>query len=388
MTFKMMNFAKCLLIGLLLSTLAWAQEQTPPPDSQPAADTQAGAAKMELEKTEWDFGQKWSGEPCTTEIKISSVGTAPLKILKIDKTCGCTGALPNRNEIPPGESDKIVLTYNTNKDKEEVSQSITLQTNDPEQPRVQIRVKGIVKKIVDILPTNRITFGAIGRTDTASMSVELNSNLDTPINLKLKPFDEPQPFDITLEEVEAGKKFKLTATTKPPLQLGANTTEAVMETGVDKFPTISVPVSVYIAPRVYARPAKLFLAPAVKRSFQRSVRLHYRAANPIDIKEIKVSCPDLITVERVPPRKSFDAKALTLYHELRVTLPPGDKLPPEGAKIEIFTTDTDPEYQVITLDVILRQPAPRPIDELEREEEAKAKKTEKPDQPESDDEND
>jgi hypothetical protein len=369
MTPAMFKAAQFVCAALLLP-IAFVEAQTSPTATQPATppttqESQAGVPRLLLEKTEWDFGQKWAGEPCKGEIGISSVGTAPLKILKIETSCGCTGALPNRNEIPPGESDKIVLTYNTNKDKTDVSQSITLQTNDPEQPRVQIKVVGHVKKFVDILPTNRITFGSIGRTEVATLSVELHSNLDTPLPLKIKPSADPQPFEIKLEEVEAGKFYKLSATTKPPLQLGANTTEVVLETGLEKYPTVTVPVSVYIAPRVYARPAKLFLSPAVSRSFQRSVRLHYQAANPIDIQEIKISRPDLISVERVPPQKAFDPKAFTLYHELRVTLPPGDKLPPEGAKIEIITTDPDPEYHTIVLDVVLKQPTPRPIDEIE-----------------------
>lgn len=329
------------------------------------------APRLHLEKEEWDFGTKWYGETCSTEIAISNLGTAPLKIIKIHSSCGCTAAVPNRNEIPPGESDRLVITYNTKKAKENVAQTLTLETNDPERPRTPIKVVGVIKKVFDILPNERITFGTIERNEAAEISVELRSNMDHPVPLKLRPLADRAPFSVNLEELEPGKLYKLTAATKPPLKLGANAIEAVLETGLEQFPTIVVPVSVYIAPRIYARPAKLFLSPAVSRSFTRSVRVYHKADEPLEILEVKISHPELISVERLPKPSGDNAKGLTSYYELRVTLPPGNQLPPEGAKIEIHTSDSDPEYRMIIIDVVLRQAAARPIEDLERDESPK-----------------
>ena len=70
------------LIGLLLGVpWASAQERGPvPPPARPSAqdlenarqEPTGGTPRMELSSTEWDFGVKWYGEPCSAEITIAS----------------------------------------------------------------------------------------------------------------------------------------------------------------------------------------------------------------------------------------------------------------------------------------------------------------------------
>ncbi len=350
------------LIGMLIGSSMVLGQSPPPPTQPPGEDvSKKGAPRLELSTEEWDFGMKWYGEPCSTDITISNTGDAPLKILKIRSSCGCTAAKPKRKELLPGESDKITLTYNTKKNREDVTQTITLMTNDPERPRVSIQIKGIVKKVYDAKPANRITFGRVSRDEKATQSIELRNNMDEEVVLKLKPFDEPPPFEITLEEVEPGRFYKLSATTKPPLRLGANAANVVLETGLDKFPSLTIPVSAYIAPRVYVKPTRLFVSPQVTQKTQRLVRVHYRSDQPIKIKEIKSSHPELIKVEQMPPRKPANPKAVTRLHEFRVTLPAGADFPEGGGRIEIYTDDPSPDYNKLVIEVRLQKTMPRAL---------------------------
>ena len=352
---------------------ASARGQAPPPAAdQPVAepleraDVAKGGPRLELSAEEWDFGSKWRGEPCSTEITITNVGDAPLKILKIKSSCGCTALEPRRRELSPGESDKMTLSYNTRKNKEKVSQTIRLETNDPERPRVTIRVTGIVKKVYDAKPANRITFAKIERDSLTTQSIELRNNMEEEVVLKLKPFDEPPPFEIKLEEIEPGRVYKLSATTKPPLKLGANSVNIVLETGLEKFPSLTIPASAYIAPRVYVQPSWLPVSPQVASSFQRIVRVFYRADEPVEIKEVKSSHPDLIKVELLPPRKPVNPKVSKPFHELHVTLPPGADLPEGGGRIEIYTDHPSPEYQKLVVRVQLHRNVPRAVERAEQ----------------------
>jgi hypothetical protein len=354
------------LVGVMLRT-SFAYGQAPPENQQPAAQSsdqgaaEAGRPRLELSTEEWDFGHKWHGDPCSTEITITNAGDAPLKILKIKSSCGCTALKPRRKELLPGESDTMTLTYNTKKNKEQVSQTITLETNDPERPRVTIQVKGVVKKVYDVKPDNRITFIRIERDSVATQSVELDNNMEEDVELTLRPFDTPPPFDIELTPLEAGRVYKLSATTRPPLKLGANSVDVVVDTGLEKYPSLTIPVSAYIAPRVYVRPARLWVAPEVTEPFQRFVKVSYRADQPIEIKEIKSSHPDLIKVEILPPRKPVNPKAVTRFHELRVTLPRGADCPEGGGRIEIYTDDPSPDYQKLVVEVRLKKTVPREL---------------------------
>lgn len=370
------------MIGAVLGTSS-AGGQTPADAEQPAAQAteqeqaQGGRPRLVLSTEEWDFGNKWHGEPCSTEIKIANDGDAVLKILKIKSSCGCTALRPKKRELQPGESDSMVLTYNTKKNKVQVSQSVTLKTNDPERPQVTIRVKGVVKKVYDVMPSDRITFVRIERDSVATESVELHNNMEEEVELRLEQLAEPSPFEIKLEALEAGRVYKLSATTKPPLKSGANSVDVVLETGLEQFPSLTIPVSAYIAPRVYVRPARLWVSPQVIKSFVRTVKVAYRSDHPIEITAIKSSHPDLIKVERLPPREPANPQAVTRFHELRVTLPSGPDCPEGGGRIEIFTDDPSPEYERLVIEVGLKEPAARPISKARKQADA-ARPAEKP----------
>jgi len=310
---------------------------------------------MTLSSTEWDFGVKWHGEPCSTEITIGNTGDAPLKIINVRSSCGCTVARPKKRELLPGESDMMTLSYNTKKNAPKVTQTVTLETNDPQQPRVAIRIKGEVKQVFEAKPANRISFPRIERDETVTEIIELRNNMKEEIFLKLQPFSEPPPFEIKLEEIEPGMVYKLAATTKPPLKLGANVAQIVLETGLEKFPTITIPASAYIAPRVAVAPRLLPVTPRVTKPFQRIIRVTYRPDKPVEVKEIRSSHPDLIRAELMPPQHPTSRNPVTRFHTIRVWLPPYAEMPEEGAQLEILTDDPSPEYQKLVVDITRKQ---------------------------------
>lgn len=385
----------------LFASVAPAQE--PPaatPADQPAeqpveqptdvAKTPDGPApKLKLSTTEWDFGSKWSGEPCETEVVIENAGDATLKIINVRSSCGCTVAQPTKRVLEPGESDKMTIKYNTKKNKKEVSQTITIESNDPTQPRVPILVKGVVQELFESSPSNRLTFGRLEREDAASKTIELTNNMEKPVTLKIQSVSNPVPFDIKLEEGAPGKQYKLTAVTKPPLKIGANVADVVLETGLDEFPTITYSVSAYVAPRVAVMPSRLYVSPRVTKEFKRIIRVSYRPDKPLKITAIKTSNPDLIKAELDQRPPADVASSVTRYHMITVTLPAGSDMPEGGGWIEIQTDDPSPEYQKFVVEVMLRQapsrvlnPAAKPGAEPAAPE---PKPTVAPEEPEKDD---
>src|SRR6185295_5559470 len=91
-----------------LATCALAQQVTKqfPTDSRPApvapSVATADGPRVELSTRLWDFGKLWYGDPCTTDVLIKNVGKAPLTIVNVKSSCGCTAARPNRSLLQPG----------------------------------------------------------------------------------------------------------------------------------------------------------------------------------------------------------------------------------------------------------------------------------------------
>lgn len=334
---------------------------TPSPNAPQAAPTQfkpGEAPKLSVGAKEWDFGQKWYGEKCENEVTIKNEGNFDLTITNIRTSCGCTLAKPKsggvwQNKVlKPGESDSMQLSYNTKKAATKVSQTVTIESNDPSTPSFQFLVKGEVRHICKMEPGDRITFPRIDKDKEASQGITLTSQTDKPLDLKLEALPENAKFKAELKTDEPGKKWTLTVATKPPLEVGSNVIDVKIATGSTEMPTITVPVSSYVAPRVSVSPAKLFASAKVSTPIQRSIRVTYPPDKPIKILSV-TSSSDKIKTEIIPPTAPAQPNAMMAFTEIKVNLPAGSEIA-NGAKIDIETDDPAPEYKRLTVEVVVR----------------------------------
>lgn len=70
-------------------------------------------ASIKFEETTYDFGNiREDGGKVSHEFTFTNKGTAPLKITSARAECGCTTPEYPKEEIAPGESASINVTYN------------------------------------------------------------------------------------------------------------------------------------------------------------------------------------------------------------------------------------------------------------------------------------
>lgn len=72
--------------------------------------------------------------------------------------------------IPPKGEGEIKVTYNSGKRKGSQSKSVSVETNDPNNKKLSLKVKGIVKEAVACKP-DRLNFGKIVQGDTQTREV-------------------------------------------------------------------------------------------------------------------------------------------------------------------------------------------------------------------------
>jgi len=135
------------------TTAASAAAQARALDEGPAAARPAvGAPRIEFGSADHDFGTVMIGEPVEHEFAFRNVGDATLQIIKVRTSCGCTAALVTKEEVPPGGEGRVKTTFRTTNYKGTQRKSIYVETNDPEQPRVTLRLSGEVKVEVEVSP--------------------------------------------------------------------------------------------------------------------------------------------------------------------------------------------------------------------------------------------
>ena len=120
---------KLLLIIVALSSLSFAQLVGP---------------KLVAQQDEHDFGDIKQGEKVTHVFVLTNSGGDLLTISNVNASCGCTAALPEKNELAPGESTNLNVTFNSAGRLGKQKKLIRIESDDPNNPQVIVTIKGNV----------------------------------------------------------------------------------------------------------------------------------------------------------------------------------------------------------------------------------------------------
>ena len=120
---------KLLLIIVALSSLSFAQLMGP---------------KLVAQQDEHDFGDIKQGEKVTHVFVLTNSGGDLLTISNVNASCGCTAALPEKNELAPGESTNLNVTFNSAGRLGKQKKLIRIESDDPNNPQVIVTIKGNV----------------------------------------------------------------------------------------------------------------------------------------------------------------------------------------------------------------------------------------------------
>jgi hypothetical protein len=137
------------------------------------------APKIVVEQPTFDFGEVAQGQMVNHEFNFSNIGDEPLLIEKIKSSCGCTAALVSAKILAPGEAGTVRAKFDTTRFRNVVSKTISLYSNDLEQPVAQMYIKGRIKVPVSVVP-ERVNLGqvAIGQTATTKLTLENHGDAD------------------------------------------------------------------------------------------------------------------------------------------------------------------------------------------------------------------
>lgn len=103
------------------------------------------------EQTEYDFGVDTVGKTITHVFTIKNIGKSNLLIRKVKTSCGCTTLQQIKTELEPGETAPVEVVFRTHGKRGRQLRNIDLITNDPDQPKISLFIKGDLIEV----PANR-----------------------------------------------------------------------------------------------------------------------------------------------------------------------------------------------------------------------------------------
>ncbi len=123
-----------------LSAIATIKEYFPPMSNEELVN----APKLKFEKTVMEFGSVDEGEPVSAEFTFTNLGKSDLDVRDIKSNCNCTKTRVEPSSVKPGESGKVILTFNTDGRKGVQHQQVTVFSNDPKGSMQMVALRGMV----------------------------------------------------------------------------------------------------------------------------------------------------------------------------------------------------------------------------------------------------
>ena len=115
-----------------------------------AATTQAG---LVFEKSELDLNPEMGASKVDAVFKYENKGSTPVHIKAVRPSCGCTTAALAKNDVAPGEKGEITATFNIGDRTGVQTKTITVETDDAQQPQTVLTFKANIAQALELQPT-------------------------------------------------------------------------------------------------------------------------------------------------------------------------------------------------------------------------------------------
>lgn len=152
--------------------------------SQPFA--YAAGPRLELDPPNWEMGEIYQWTNPSTTIKMKNTGDAPLHIIDVKASCGCTAVVLSEKVIPPGGTGEMKIDFASYNFSGPVNKIVKLTTDEKESPEKVIRIKGSIKpdqSAIGAVEPGYVDLGIVAPYETRyfDITIQNRGNADLPV---------------------------------------------------------------------------------------------------------------------------------------------------------------------------------------------------------------
>jgi hypothetical protein len=197
-------------ILILAAAPAYAASGAPPLNQGPM---------IHLTDRRWDFGELPQHTKVTHSLEVSNEGTEPLRLIKVQPDCGCTAALPQDSTLAPGATTTIKITFDSESYEGFQQKIITVLTNDPAEPRIDVVFTADVKPYIEV-EKRTLDFSQVRRGQLPVLTDRFSS-LEGPFKVE-PPKDAVDwiTWKVTPAAADKGTAYQLEARLRPDAPFG------------------------------------------------------------------------------------------------------------------------------------------------------------------------
>jgi Protein of unknown function (DUF1573) len=210
-----------------------------------------GTARATLPEILFDAGRVLKGSVIEHAFVVVNEGDSPLVIDEIQLTppIAMTGATPS---IAPGEQGTIRVRVDTSAVSGAFEGQIVASVNDPERPRLTLKVAATVYPSIEVVPRPAF-FLVADRGQTSEQSLEIVNHGSDPVRIE-RVESAADRFTTRVDTVEDGRRYRLTLVFNARGTGGRRTDPILITTSSPATPTLTIAANTFVRDRVYTFP--------------------------------------------------------------------------------------------------------------------------------------
>lgn len=278
------------------------------------ASASAEQAKLVPVESKVDFGSVSQGDEVPFEFILRNEGDAPLNISNVKPSCGCTAALVSESVVPPGGEARITGTVKTAGFQDRITKTITVTSDDPDQPRTTLTVTGLVQVPFHLEP-RYLNFGQVkrGQAEQRVATLTIQDEAKLPVSLG-EPTVKNEHVTVTVTPHagdESGRVFDITVSLSAAAPQGVVATPVLLPIVGETEPLrLSLYANVVGAVALYPQTVSLGLLEDGKQVVRQFVVMSPTRA-PFEVVEARCDLPGC-TVEVAPADEQNDRRRITV----------------------------------------------------------------------------
>lgn len=313
--------------------------------------------KAVLEEETHEFGSMELGQTLSHPYVVRNEGEAPLLLDLKAVQCKCTVPTVPKDPIPPGESVEIMLEWKPEVAAEEFHQMAQIWTNDPENPLLELHVKGAVDRLFYLRPASDWQVNRLNPDDPIEFTGSIVSGIEDEFkiidysastDLIQAEFVPLTPEELEEERVKSGYRVKGTLSGDTPIGKFRETLTMVTDLAENHKVAVHVtgffPGPFSILGKDWIGSEMLLKLGHIKASEGKSVTLSMfvpREEEPMQV-EVQETDPDFLDMTVVRD-ESFDVPSRERYL-LTFTVPPGSPVGSwQGTNVATISATTNRE---------------------------------------------
>jgi hypothetical protein len=195
-----------------------------------------------LEGTSFDFGSIYRGAQIERPVTLKNNGTDTLILGNIEASCGCTAAAVSSKRVPPGETETLLIKFNSRNFSGTVHKTVTVNSNTPDSPRVVIEFTANIIDEIGLTPQNFWFKDAIvGKPNTVTIVIK-NGGKDTLQISEVRTSIQNLALNLPSGPILPGATYELTATFTPKAPIPIISDYIFLQTTNPRQSTVTVPV--------------------------------------------------------------------------------------------------------------------------------------------------